>query len=252
MKIFQLFSGTDYRYLKRQVVNRVIYFINEYLLINSDFVLVHKNEFVSPEKTINKIMDLGIELLTIYDIGAHKGDFSRRLQKYLPQSKFYLFEANIKHEVFLKNSGMEFAIGLLGEKNLKAEFYEVGGTGDSRFKEHSEIYSNLQPSNLDVLTLDQVVKERNWPAPDLIKIDTQGSELLILEGAIKTLPQAKALLIETQFQSTLNENAPNFIAVIDYLEHYGFLVFDICEIHRSRLGITQIDFFFLHREFFNY
>jgi FkbM family methyltransferase len=252
MKIFQLFSGTDYRYLKRQVVNRVIDFINENLLINSDFVLVHKNEFISHKKSIKKIMDLGIELLTIYDIGAHNGDFSRRLQKYLPQSKFYLFEANIKHEVLLKKSGMEFAIGLLGEKNLKAEFYEVGGTGDSRFKEQSEIYSNVQPSILDVSTLDQVVKERNWPVPDLIKIDTQGSELLILEGAINTLPQAKALLIETQFQSTLNENPPKFIAVIDYLEEYGFLIFDICEIHRSRLGIAQIDFLFMRREFFNH
>ena len=101
---------------------------------------------------------------------------------------------------------------------------------------------------MEVATLDQVIKEKNWPAPDLIKIDTQGSELLILEGAINTLPQAKAILVETQFYSTPNEKSPLFTSIVDFLEPYGFSVFDITEIHRSRLGIAQIDFLFIRSE----
>jgi FkbM family methyltransferase len=246
-KIKQLID-TDFWYLQRQVKNELICFVNRYILFNGNYALVHKNQFVSHIKSIEEMINLGIEILTVYDIGAHKGNFSRHLQKWLPRSKFYLFEASIKHKKSLQESGFDFVIALLGEKNQEADFSEIGGTGDSRFKENSEIYSNVQPNILEVATLDQVIKEKNWPAPDLIKMDTQGSELLILEGAINTLPQAKAILVETQFYSTPNENSPLFTAIVDFLEPYGFSVFDITEIHRSRLGIAQIDFLFIRRE----
>jgi FkbM family methyltransferase len=250
MKMIKIkqFIYTDFRYIQRQVKNVLIIFVNRYLLFKGNYALVDKNQFVGHTKSISEIINLGIEILTVYDIGAHNGNFSRHLQKWLPRSKFYLFEASIKHKKALQELGFDFVIALLGEKNQQAEFYEIGGTGDSQFKENSEIYSNVQPNILEVTTLDQVIQEKNWPAPDLIKIDTQGSELLILEGAINTLPQVKAILVETQFYSTPNENSPLFTAIIDFLEPYGFLVFDIAEIHRSRLGIAQIDFLFIRRE----
>lgn len=37
------------------------------------------------------------KLLTIYDIGVHKGEWSKKASKYFKNSEFYLFEANKIH-----------------------------------------------------------------------------------------------------------------------------------------------------------
>ena len=47
-------------------------------------------------------------------------------------------------------------------------------------------------------TLDPVVKENNYPFPDLIKIDAQGGELDIFKGAHECLQHATYLIVELQ------------------------------------------------------
>ncbi len=47
-------------------------------------------------------------------------------------------------------------------------------------------------------TLDTIVKTKNYKYPDLIKIDAQGGELNILEGAKECLNHATCLIVELQ------------------------------------------------------
>src|SRR5207248_188845 len=47
---------------------------------------------------------------------------------------------------------------------------------------------------VDMLTIDYVVEEFQLAIPQVIKMDTQGCELNILQGAVKTLPQVEVLL----------------------------------------------------------
>lgn len=242
-------ANFDYRYLARTLIQSTIYHVNKYLLFNFKYAIVPQEQYVSHSKSIIEIKNLGLEILNIYDLGAHKGHWSRDLKKLMPISNFYLFEANAKQEPFLISTGMEYSISLLGEYNSKSEFFEIGGTGDSMFREKSENYQGVDPIILDVVTLDYEVEKKNYPAPDFIKIDCQGAELLILKGAVNTLLQTKAILVETQFYNTLNEKSPNFTEVVEFLDEKGFSVFDICEIHRHQFGISQIDFLFLNRTF---
>ena len=70
-------------------------------------------------------------------------------------------------------------------------------------------------------TLDTIVKERNLPAPDLIKIDVQGAEIDVLKGATETLKSVTDLILEAQVVE-YNKGAPLRDEVISYVESIGF------------------------------
>jgi hypothetical protein len=69
--------------------------------------------------------------------------------------------------------------------------------------------------------LDTIVKERNFPKPDLIKMDVQGAELDIIKGATETLSTCNDLILELQ-KVEYNVGAPLRHDVIDYLKGIGF------------------------------
>ena len=87
--------------------------------------------------------------------------------------------------------------------------------------------------------------------PILLKIDTQGSELDVLEGARKLLkPEIVAvvtleLMVKTkyQYQSTIEQ-------VVSFLGDLGYEIFDIQKGYMERTRqTTEYDFTFCHRQF---
>lgn len=76
-------------------------------------------------------------------------------------------------------------------------------------------------------TLDRILRLNNIQDVDFLKIDTQGSELQILQGASETLQKSIfGVDIEVEF-SQLYENQPLFADVDIYLRDLGFSLFDI-------------------------
>jgi hypothetical protein len=67
-------------------------------------------------------------------------------------------------------------------------------------------------------TLDEIVNEDQY---DFIKIDTQGAELDILKGGLKTLERAKLVLLETSV-IPYNKDAPLQRDVISFMRDHGF------------------------------
>ena len=70
-------------------------------------------------------------------------------------------------------------------------------------------------------TLDTVVRLRNFPKPDFVKMDVQGAELDIIKGATETLKTCKHLILELQVVE-YNKGAPLRDEVISYLKTIGF------------------------------
>ena len=73
-----------------------------------------------------------------------------------------------------------------------------------------DYYKLSRRKNRKTSKLDTIIKERNYPLPDLIKIDTQGSELDILNGSSEALKNIKYLIVELQ-HIQYNKNAKFFI-----------------------------------------
>lgn len=66
------------------------------------------------------------------------------------------------------------------------------------------------------VSIDDLIAKHSLPAPDYLKIDVDGIEEDILEGAVNTLPGLKGLLVEFQYREE-----SDLAAVLNTLDGYG-------------------------------
>lgn len=183
--------------------------------------------------------------LTIWDVGAHVGDWTRKIAKSFPEASFVLFEANHALEGKLAATGWPHYMVALSESAGRRPFYAIGGTGDSFYQERTNLYEEVVPPEVVTTTLDILATTESLGFPDLLKVDTQGSELDILEGAQRILPSTRLVYLECPLRS-YNHGAPHLNEYVLFMEAQGFLPFSIHEIHnqRSDRSIVQIDILF--------
>lgn len=164
----------------------------------------------------------------VYDIGAALGQWTALARDVWPNATFVLFEA-IEHLEFLFEGHLHH-MGVLSDSEKVVKFYQndVLMTGSSYYKEIGlGAYSDaIFPRDKYILkrtsTLDQVVRERGFPLPDLIKMDVQGCEIDILKGTSnRVLQHATHLLIELQ-KEQYNEGASLADESVVYIESRGF------------------------------
>ena len=94
------------------------------------------------------------------------------------------------------------------------------------------------------VTLDQVVVDSELSCPDIIKIDTQGSELEILQGSRKVLETLSVLQVEVSIVPS-NMGGVLYHDVLDFLHPLGFILFDVNQLIRRKDGVLwQIDLTF--------
>ncbi|MDQ6790821.1 MAG: FkbM family methyltransferase [Candidatus Dormibacteraeota bacterium] len=78
-------------------------------------------------------------------------------------------------------------------------------------------------TTVPVTTLDDWCAQTGVGRVDVIKVDTQGSELQILEGSVRMLQTARAVEVEVEF-NPLFEGAPLFGDVDAFLRAQGFVL----------------------------
>jgi len=197
------------------------------------------------------LIERGIKIDVIYDIGAFKGEWSYFLNKTsLKDKEFFLFEANEENKEYLKKLNFKYFIEVLSNKEKNVEFYSQVSTGDSYFIEQTSVYKNdSKPKLKKTNTIDNVIKNNNLPLPNLIKIDTQGSELDILRGAKESVSNCSLIYLECPIIE-YNLNSPNLNNYIEYLNSIDFIPYDICENHKIDNILIQIDILFIKKSIF--
>jgi FkbM family methyltransferase len=188
----------------------------------------------------------------VYDIGANKGKYgSTFFRNVFPKSRIYAFEANRIHFPYPRGLyDAEFQVCLSNNDHSDVNFFSNNSTGDSVFREATDYYAEIKPTNLRTRTLDSICVEKGIPRPDLMKLDVQGSEMLVLEGATNILNDTKFLIIEMSLIE-YNIGAPTFDDLILFLTKLGFFPISILEQHKVESVIVQLDLLFekRHRPF---
>jgi FkbM family methyltransferase len=164
----------------------------------------------------------GFEPKVIYDIGACVLHWTKVAQRLWPNAKIILFDAFNHAEPLWK--GFDYHLGVLSNPGRGVvKFYQndMMFGGNSYYREVGNVFPEDNYISYPTKSLDEVVKERNFPLPDLIKIDVQGAEKDILEGASYSLTNCKHLIVEIQHQ-IYNEGAPTVVHTLPYIESLGY------------------------------
>lgn len=169
------------------------------------------------------LRDKGFYPKNILDIGASVCQTAEIMRQVWPVANILLFEGNNECEKLYQKLGYDYQIKLLGKINGITKFYKTKWSpicsGNSIYKENSETYNdkNLIVEELPIYKLDDCVQ----PIYDFIKIDTQGSELDIIEGGINTFKNTKAVITEVSFNN-YNEGGCTKEQILKKMSDLGF------------------------------
>jgi hypothetical protein len=79
-----------------------------------------------------------------------------------------------------------------------------------------EPQKDAKEMNVRVITIDDFVKENNFPRVDFIKIDTEGYEAQILKGAKETIKKFKPTMVMAAYHNRSDkELLPEIVKSID-------------------------------------
>ncbi|MFK7974339.1 MAG: FkbM family methyltransferase [Rickettsiaceae bacterium] len=174
-----------------------------------------------------------------YDIGVRGGlinVWDELAKKNLIEA--YGFDPAIDHisSIAKRDKHVKYLPVALGEFNEKKRLIHTFLPACSSFLEPNfellqhyparKIFEIVGESEVEVKTLDSLVDNKDIPAPDIIKLDTQGFELSILKGGISTLKNIVCIEIEVQFKP-MYIGQSLFFETKEFLEDNGFILRDL-------------------------
>ena len=173
----------------------------------------------------------------IIDVGANHGNWTRSALRYFPAAYYTLLEP----QGWLKSS-----ITDLLENNPKIKFYPVGAGNEPgsfkftvvdrddsssfRFTEAEAASHGFERLSVEIVTLNQLVKDQNLPVPDIIKIDAEGLDIEVLQGANSFFGKTEIFMVEAGVVSKSINNS--FLKVINFMNDNGYRLFEITDLNR--------------------
>lgn len=177
--------------------------------------------------------------INIIDIGAHSGGFIDEVKAYYKINQALLVEPMSEMSFFLKNKfpSKNFTVyqNAISNKDNEIvefsvnEFSETSSLLDikNEMPEWSRInISEIKKEKVELKKLDTIFSEICWDNVDLLKIDVQGAEKFVLEGAHETLKKTKYIWIELSFRP-MYENSAIFNDIYQILFDSGFVLLEV-------------------------
>jgi len=203
-------------------------------------------------RALQRCKKRGIQISSVIDVGASSGSWSKLCLNIYPKAFYLLIEAQpIRREQLesfkelVPNSN--FCIAAAGDKNGKLYFdaSEIEGGLAS----HSVIENISNLIEVDSYSIDYLVERDNIVGPYLIKLDTHGFELPILEGAQKTLANSNLVIIESYNQKLTNDSL-KFYELCTYMSKLGFEPIEIVDVSHRLYdhSLWQMDIFFIKND----
>jgi FkbM family methyltransferase len=211
----------------KTILRLIIYFLG--------YDISKRNYLKSPprssmQKSIEWLRANHFEVKTVLDVGASDGRWSKLCLKHFGDANYVLFEPQPCHSDALDAMEQEFKgkVTIIkkaaGEKSGKTYFNNSDPFGGS--------LADLKTTNtIEVLltSIDDSIREIGTNGPFLLKLDTHGFEIPILEGAGKTLNCCTALIIEA-YNYNIEPGSVTFWQLCEYLNRKGFRPIDVVDI----------------------
>jgi FkbM family methyltransferase len=172
----------------------------------------------------------------IYDIGSYVGVYSISLHKIIDNSFIYAFEPNptsfsalerniqlldLKSKILPYNTA-------IGPTRNKTDFHISSyGPRSSFYSQNAEYAGNkiIKIQQVDCIDLDSLVSLGICKPPNFIKVDTEGYELEVLQGAKNTLSTLSPQIFIEPHGDSAREDIKNYLKQFGYsFKDVGYLI----------------------------
>jgi len=214
-----------------------MWFLIKYLLIVLD-IINQKKIYIF----IRNI--LGNKLYFVLDVGSHRGETIKILNKYFEVNSIFGFEPSrdnyYKLNKYISDNDIQnvqvfnFACGKENKKEILNYSAESSSSTIKNINENSKYFKKKKfiiqgfstakfftPEKIEVKKLDDFLDLDNRATIDLVKIDTEGYEIDVLKGMIKNLGNTKMIYFEHHYDNMINKNY-TFSDINNFLKKNNF------------------------------
>lgn len=182
---------------------------------------------ITMEECLLHLRSLDFRPKTVIDVGAGNG--TAPLLNVFPEAHYLWIEPLQEFETQLaalrpKYKG-DIIIAAAGQAPGKTEIALGNNLLNSSLKSVGDS-ATPQSREIDVVALDDFKDKIDLDADVLLKVDVQGGELDVLDGAREILPRMDAVILEVSFFRFF-DGIPIFDEVVAYMKNHGFVVYDI-------------------------
>jgi len=189
-----------------------------------------------------------VEFNTVIDVGVARGTPS--IYKAYPRAKYFLVEPLGEFSEDLRRIASKLdatvVAAVAGDRDGETEiFVHADLSGSSTLRQAEGASLDGMARRVPGVRLDSVLPER-LQRPCLLKVDTQGTELNVLDGLGERLREMDVVLLEASL-FPFRMDAPLIGDLVERLGDVGFVVYDILEGHVRQLdgALAQVDLAFV-------
>ena len=238
-----------------KILIKFILFLRNLLPLNSinNHKYLNKNQVTNLIVIMNSLKNRGFYPSNIFDIGCFQGLWSKQILGVFSKSNFFLFDADSQNEKSLKklknnHSNLHYKIKLLSDDIKEYKFFKMQ-SGSSIYEEQTDYPRDIVYINSSTLSLeinDEIQKSQN----NLIKIDSQGSEIKILKGLGQFINLFEVIILEVSLHQ-YNKDAPLFNEMNEFMISKDFRLYDIFDLKRlgnNKSFLVQFDCVFIRKD----
>lgn len=218
------------------------------------FRVTHASRFPKGD-LLSSLMNLasrGFEPTHIVDVGANAGKWSRKAARVFPRAAFTLIEPQIEMQTqldrFCRQHGRARWINA-GAADVVGEmvFTVAPDTVSSSFTipAGESLGNGLRQRRVPVITLDHLASQVIHAIPQMVKIDAEGFECRILQGARGLLGQTELFLLELPLVDPPT-NWNSFAEIIAFMDREDYVPYDFTSFQRrpydGALGLCEVAF----------
>lgn len=182
---------------------------------------------------INKFYNLlpNDEFFVVFDLGAQTGCFSL-MSKFFPNSSWYSFEPIkeaaevLKENLSLNNiSNVEVYQKAVMDYSGKIilNMPDMGNWGLSTIGSDVLRFDNVnEKREIECMTLDDFVKEKQIKKVHFMKLDTEGAELYILKGCKETILRDHPIILMEYNETNMKQCGVKKIEIDNFLTEMGY------------------------------
>lgn len=192
---------------------------------------------------------------SIIDVGAAWGSFTRIAAQIFPGKDYLMVEplaeyANSLRALIEEQDGRATWIKAVAAAEPGTVTFNVHDdlVGSSLLRETEGAVTDGRPRTVSTIRLDDEILSRGLSAPHVLKLDVQGSELAVLDGARRVLKDTELAILEVSFFDFF-QGGSSMVEVISYMAERGFVPYDITTpLYRPLDGaLAQLDLCFAQK-----